>query len=213
MPGDRRETVKEVITILERKYPVPKTALNYSNPLQILVATILSAQCTDKRVNAVTDKLFRRYHAARDYASADVEEFQEEIKSTGFYKNKARNIINTCKILAERYGGEVPDEMGELVKLPGVARKTANVVLQMGYGVVEGIVVDTHVMRLSGRLGLSKEKDPAKIEKDLMDIVPRGDWMSVSFILVFHGRETCTARKPKCGECVINKLCPSAFTF
>lgn len=205
--------MKEIISILERKYPVPKTALNYSNPLQILVATILSAQCTDKRVNTVTEKLFRKYHTARDYASADVEEFQEEIKSTGFYKNKARNIINTCKILAEEYDGKVPDKMGELVKLPGVARKTANVVLQMGYGVVEGIVVDTHVMRLSGRLGLSKERDPAKIEKDLMDIVPRGGWMSVSFILVFHGRETCTARKPKCGECVINKLCPSAFTF
>ncbi len=205
--------MKEIITILERKYPVPKTALNYSNPLQILVATILSAQCTDKRVNTVTEKLFRRYHAARDYASADVEEFQEEIKSSGFYKNKARNIINTCKVLVEEYDGKVPDKMDELVKLPGVARKTANVVLQMGYGVVEGIVVDTHVRRLSGRLGLSKERDPAKIERDLMDIVPRGDWMSVSFILVFHGRETCTARKPKCDECIINKICPSAFTL
>ncbi len=201
--------VEEILKRLKRKYE-PATALHYKNPLEILIATMLSAQCTDRRVNLVTRSLFRKYKTAEDYANADPEEFQQEIRSTGFYRNKARNIINCCKILVEKFDSNVPRTMEELITLPGVARKTANIVLQAGYGIVEGIAVDTHVRRISNLLGLTDSKDPDKIEQDLMRITPREDWMNLSYLLIMHGRETCIAGRPKCRECVLNDLCPSA---
>lgn len=208
--GDR---AKKILALLKEEYPEPKTALEFKNPLELLVATILSAQCTDKRVNMVTKSLFMKYKKTEDYANADINEFENEIRSTGFYKNKARNIINACKLMIEKFDSKVPKTMEEMVKLPGVARKTANVVLSNAYGVIEGIAVDTHVMRVSQRLGSSKNKDPNKIEKDLMVVVPKREWSNLSHLLIFHGRDICSSRKPKCRECLLNKLCPSAFTF
>jgi endonuclease-3 len=178
-----------------------------------LVATILSAQCTDERVNAVTKSLFKKYRRAEDYAKADLKELEREIRPTGFYRNKAKNIRACGKMLVEEFGSQVPKTMKEILELPGVARKTANVVLSNAYGIVEGIAVDTHVRRLAQRLGLTKNDDPVKIEQDLMNLVPRDKWMRFTDLLIFHGRRICTARKPKCEECVLNKLCPSAFTF
>ena len=204
-----KPAVEEILERLKRKYK-PRTALRYKNPLEILIATILSAQCTDKRVNLVTKEIFKKYKTAEDYANADPEEFQQDIRSTGFYRNKAKNIINCCKILVERFDSEVPKTMEELITLSGVARKTANIVLQVGYGIVEGIAVDTHVTRLSQLLGLTKNKDPVKIEQNLMQFTPKKDWMNLSHLLIMHGRETCIARRPKCNECILNDLCPSA---
>ena len=204
-----KPAVEEILERLKRKYK-PRTALRYKNPLEILIATILSAQCTDKRVNLVTKEIFKKYKTAEDYANADPEEFQQDIRSTGFYRNKAKNIINCCKILVERFDSEVPKTMEELITLPGVARKTANIVLQAGYGIVEGIAVDTHVKRISQLLGLTDNKDPVKIERDLMQLTPKKDWMNLSHLLIMHGRETCIARRPRCGECMLNGLCPSA---
>jgi len=200
---------KEILKRLKREYPA-RIALKHSNPLEILVATILSAQCTDKRVNQVTQDLFIKYRTARDYANADLEEFQQEIRSTGFYRNKARNIINCCKTLVEKFDSKVPRTMEELITLPGVARKTANIVLQAGYGIVEGIAVDTHVKRLSQLLSLTRQKDPVKNEQDLMKITPRNEWMNLSYLLIRHGRNVCIARRPKCRECLLNDLCPAA---
>ncbi len=208
---EEKERVLKIIELLEKEYNHPKVALKYNNPLQLLIATMLSAQCTDKRVNMVTEKLFKKYKTAEDYANMDIKVFEQEIKSTGFYKNKAKNIQKCCKILVEKFGGEVPKTMEELISLPGVARKTANIVLGNAYGIVVGIAVDTHVRKLSQRLGLSKNKDPEKIEKDLMKIVPKNKWFDINYLLIEHGRKICNARKPKCEECVINKLCPSAF--
>ena len=208
---EEKERVLKIIELLEKEYNHPKVALKYNNPLQLLIATMLSAQCTDKRVNMVTEKLFKKYKTAEDYANMDIKVFEQEIKSTGFYKNKAKNIQKCCKILVEKFGGEVPKTMEELISLPGVARKTANIVLGNAYGIVVGIAVDTHVRRLSQRLGLSKNKDPEKIEKDLMKIVPKNKWFDINYLLIEHGRKICNARKPKCEECVINRLCPSAF--
>ena len=206
-----KENFLEYFRLLKKAYPLAKTALNHESPLEMLVATILSAQCTDERVNKVTVELFKKYRTCRDYAGAKPEVLQKDIHSTGFYRNKAKNIQGACKVLIEEFGGVVPRTMDEILTLPGVARKTANVVLGNAYGVVEGIVVDTHVIRLAGRLGLTVEKDPAKIEKDLMKIVPRKDWRTISYLLIDHGRKVCKARKPDCGGCVLNKLCPSAF--
>lgn len=200
---------KEILKILKKKYPRVKTALEFINPLQILVATILSAQCTDKRVNTVTKDLFGKYRTVNDYAKANIKRFENEIRSTGFYKNKAKNIINSAKKIIKDFNGRVPKTMKELLTLPGVARKTANIVLYSGYGIIEGVAVDTHVRRLSQRLGLSKYDDPVKIEEDLMKIIPRKDWGNVSFLLIDHGRKICDAKKPKCTECVLKKLCPS----
>lgn len=202
------EKVKEIIKILKKEYPDAKVALNFNTPFEILVATILSAQCTDERVNKVTEKLFKKYKTVKDYAEADLKEFEQEIKSTGFYHNKAKNIINCAKIILENYNGEVPKSMEDLLKLPGVARKTANIVLGNAYKIVEGIAVDTHVRRLSYRLGLTQNLDPEKIEKDLMKIVPRKDWFIISYLLIEHGRKICDSRKPKCNECVLEKMCP-----
>ena len=208
---DRKERVLEIIELLEKEYPKAKTALHYSSPLEILVATILSAQCTDKRVNIVTKSLFKKYRTAEDYANADLSELEQEIRSTGFYRNKAKNIKNAGQMLIEKYDSQVPRTMEEIVELPGVARKTANIVLSNAYGVIVGIAVDTHVRRLSKRLGLTENKNPDKIEKDLMLIVPKSHWKRITNLLIFHGRNVCMARKPKCSICSLNKICPSAF--
>jgi endonuclease-3 len=208
-----KTNVLKIINLLEKAHPDAKIALRYTNPLELLVATILSAQCTDERVNIVTQTLFKKYRTAEDYAKADQKKLEEEIRSTGFYRNKARNLKKCCQILVEKFNSQIPRTMEEMLELPGVARKTANIVLSHAYGVIEGIAVDTHVRRLAQRLGLSEQEDPNKIEDDLMQIVPRKYWMRITDLLIFHGRRICTAKKPKCGECVLNKLCPSAFTF
>ncbi|PVX26797.1 MAG: endonuclease III [Candidatus Bathyarchaeum sp.] len=208
---DQKKTVLEIIELLENEYPDAKTALDYSNPLEILVATILSAQCTDKRVNIVTKALFKKYRTVEDYANADLSELEQDIRSTGFYRNKAKNIKNTGRLLAEKYDSQVPRTMEEMLELPGVARKTANIVLANAYGIIVGIAVDTHVRRLSQKLGLTKNKNPDKIEADLMRIVPKTHWKKINNLLILHGRNVCTARKPKCNPCVLNNLCPSAF--
>jgi endonuclease-3 len=203
----------KVIELLEREHSSAKIALHYTNPLELLVATILSAQCTDERVNMVTKTLFKKYTKAEDYANADLKELEQDIKSTGFYRNKAKNIKKTSQLLVEKYNSQVPKTMEELLELPGVARKTANIVLSNAYGVIAGVAVDTHVRRLAQRLGLTESDDPAKIEADLMNIVPKDKWMRITDLLIFHGRRVCVARKPKCDACVLNKICPSAFTF
>jgi len=208
---DDRVRVLKIIELLEKEYPKAKTALHYTNPLEILVATILSAQCTDKRVNIVTKSLFKKYKTAEDYANTDLGELEEDVRSTGFYRNKAKNIKRSSRMLVEKYDSQVPRTMNELLELPGVARKTANIVLSNAYGVIEGIAVDTHVRRLSKRLGLTENKNPNKIEADLMLIVPKSHWKRITDLLIFHGRNVCMARKPKCSLCVLNKVCPSAF--
>jgi endonuclease-3 len=203
----------KIIELLEKEYPDAKTALHHTNPLELLIATILSAQCTDERVNIVTKTLFEKYKTAEDYANSDLKELEKDIRSTGFYRNKARNIKNCCRMLAEKFGSQVPRTMQEMLELPGVARKTANIVLSNAFGTVEGIAVDTHVRRLAQRLGLTENEDPNKIEEDLMRIVPKTHWMRITDLLIFHGRRICTAKKPKCGMCVLNKTCPCAFKF
>jgi endonuclease-3 len=208
-----KQRASKVIELLEKEYPNAKTALNYSNPLEILTATMLSAQITDERVNIVTQTLFKKYRTPEDYANADLKELEQEIRSTGFYHNKAKNMKRCCQLLVEKYNSQVPKTMEELLELPGVARKTANIVLYNAYGIVAGIAVDTHVRRLSQRLGLTQQNDPAKIEQDLMQITPKEKWMQLTDLLIFHGRQICTARKPKCEICALNKICPSAFTF
>jgi endonuclease-3 len=202
---------KEVMQRLKRAYPEARIALNFSSPLELLVATILSAQSTDIGVNKVTPALFARYKNASDYAFADVQELEKLIKPTGFYHNKAKSIMGAAHVLLGDFGGKVPRTMTEIITLPGVARKTGNVVLYNAYGVIEGIAVDTHVIRLSNRLGLSHEKDPEKIEKDLMKQVPKRKWGSFAYLLIDHGRAVCNARKPKCDVCVLNGICPSAY--
>jgi endonuclease-3 len=210
---DRKAAALKTIERLEKMHPDAKIALNYSNSLELLIATILSAQCTDKRVNIVTKTLFKKYKSVEDYAKADLKELEEDIKSTGFYHNKAKNIKKCCQMLIEKFNGQIPRTMDELLELPGVARKTANIVLANAYGVVAGIAVDTHVRRLAKRLGLTENENPDKIEKDLMEIVPKTQWTKITDLLIFHGRRICTARNPKCAECVLNDFCPSAFTF
>jgi endonuclease III len=203
----------KVIELLEKQYANAKIALNYTNPLQLLIATILSAQATDEQINKITPALFKKYGKAEDFANASIGDLEEQIKSSGFYHNKAKNIQNCCKMLVEKYGGKVPRTMTELLELPGVARKTANIVLQNAYGAIEGIAVDTHVRRLSQRLGLSDKDDPNKIEQDLMRLVPKDEWMRITDLLIWHGRQVCTAKKPNCAGCVLNKICPCAFAF
>jgi len=209
---DKNTRIEGIIEILEKEYPMATTALRYRNPLQLLISTILSAQCTDERVNEVTKGLFRKYKTAEDFTNSNINELENMIKSTGFYRNKARNIRNCCKTLVEKFNSKVPDTIEELIKLPGVARKTANIVLYHAYGKNEGIAVDTHVRRLSKRIGLSNEKNPDKIEQDLMKLVPREKWGEFSDLLILHGRNVCIARKPRCIECKINKFCESAFS-
>ncbi len=205
--------ISEVVARLKREYPDARTELDWKNPLELLVATILSAQTTDVRVNQVTKKLFDKYRTAEDYAGADPGELEEDIRPTGFYRNKARALQGMTRALLERHDGEVPRTMAELVALPGVGRKTANVVLGNAFGVDEGVVVDTHVRRVSNRLGLTEEKDPEKIEQDLLRLVPEGDRTIFSHLLIFHGRRVCKARKPDCPNCVLNDVCPSARNY
>jgi endonuclease-3 len=208
-----KKRIGEIIRILRREYPRSRTALEFKTPLQILVATILAAQCTDERVNQITPALFRKYPTAAALAGADRQELEAEIRPTGFFRNKAKSIIGAARKIVGEFGGEVPARMADLVTLPGVARKTANIVLSSGYGIAEGIAVDTHVKRLSGRLGLSRQHDPEKIERDLLKLVPKKDWLDFNSMLVNHGRKVCQARKPRCSECPLRTLCPSAVKF
>ena len=208
---DKKQRTLQIIKILEKEYPQAKTSLHYQNALEILVATILSAQCTDKRVNIVTKSLFKKYKTPQDYANADLAELEQDIRSTGFYRNKAKNLKKTGWMLVEKYDSRVPDTMEELIKLAGVARKTANIVLANGYGKIVGIAVDTHVRRISKRLGLTQNTNPDKIEADLMQVVPQEHWKRITNLIIFHGRKVCTARKAKCNTCSLKGLCPSAF--
>jgi endonuclease III len=200
--------LKKIIAALQRTYPAAHCELIHENPLELLVATILSAQCTDKRVNIVTEKLFKKYRSAANFACADISELENDIRSTGFYKNKARNIKAACQSLVEKYGGKVPQTMEELTQLDGVGRKTANVILGNVFGINVGIVVDTHVTRLSNRLGLTRQTDAVKIEQELIQLVPQKQWTLFSHWLIWHGRRRCDARKPDCEHCEIQKLCP-----
>ncbi|VVB87152.1 G/T mismatches repair enzyme [uncultured archaeon] len=207
------DKVNEIIALLKKEYPDVKIALDFSNPLELLVATILSAQSTDKQINKVTKTLFTKYKTPQDYVKTPQEELEKDIYSTGFYRNKAKNIKKLCEILVNDFNSQVPDTMEDLVKLPGVARKTANIVLSGAFGKIEGIAVDTHVKRVAARLGLTANTDPEKIEKDLMKIIPKEDWDIFALMLIHHGRQICVAKKPKCEICFLNKVCPSAFTF
>ncbi len=211
-PGikNARRRVRPIITRLKRRYPDAWCALDHRNPLELLVATILSAQCTDARVNLVTKDLFAKYRTAQDYAQAKPEVFEQEIKSTGFFRNKTKSILGMAQALVGRHGGYVPKTMDQLIQLPGVGRKTANVVLGTGFGINAGVVVDTHVTRIANRLKLTTHQDSVKIEQDLMAIVPRAEWTKFSHLLIHHGRQTCVARKPKCEICPVNQLCPFA---
>lgn len=214
MPMDERERAAEVIGLLEAEYPHEKgTMLSWRTPLELLVATMLSAQSTDEQINRLTPALFKRYKTAADYADADREELELYVRSSGFFHRKAELIQTACRQIVDEFGGEVPRTMEDLLKLKGVARKTANIVLGNAYGIVEGIAVDTHVMRLSQRLGWSSQGDRDKIEQDLMRLIPRDKWYGVNYLLIAHGRKVCDAKRPDCAACVVNRLCPSAFTF
>ena len=206
-----KERTEKIIKLLKRAHPDAKCALNHSNAFELLIATILSAQCTDERVNKVTADLFRKYRKPEAYLKVPATELQEDIRTTGFFRNKTKSILGACKMLVEEFDGEVPQSMAELLKLPGVARKTANVVLGVAYGKSEGVVVDTHVSRLSHRLKLTRHRDAGKIEKDLIEIVPRRNWIEFAHLLIFHGRRICKARRPLCEECVVEELCPSSI--
>ncbi len=200
--------VNEVINILRKEYPNAKCALSFEDPLQMLVSTILSAQCTDKRVNIVTQALFKKYKTPKDYYTAKPGELEQDIRSTGFYRNKAKNIKASCRLIDEKFGGKVPRTMESILELPGVARKTANIVLYNSYGTVAGIPVDTHVKRVSYRLGLTKNTNPEKIEQDLMKILPKKEWGPFSYLIIEHGRAVCKAPTPFCSKCVLDKICP-----
>jgi endonuclease-3 len=208
--GDTISQAVRIISCLKKEFPQARTALVFSDPLQLLVSTILSAQCTDVRVNIVTPALFAKYRHAKDFAEADRNELEGEIKSTGFYRMKAKHIMEACTAIVDRFQGQVPQSMDELISLPGVGRKTANCVLGGAYGIQSGIVVDTHVIRLSNRLGLTKNASPEKIEQDLMKSVLKKEWYRFSNLLILHGRKTCKARKPLCEQCVLSDICPSA---
>ncbi len=205
----QKNKVKQIINLLSEKYPSPKCALDHKNPWQLLVATILSAQCTDKRVNMITPNLFKKYTTVESFAKANIKELEEIIHSAGFYHNKAKNIISCATELLNKFNGILPQTLDELTKLPGVGRKTGSVLLGSAFGKAEGIVVDTHVSRLSKIIGLTQNTDPEKIEKDLMKIVDKKNWINFSHWLILHGRETCIARRPKCDNCIINHLCES----
>jgi len=208
---EERERARKITARLKREYPEARCSLNFKSPLELLVATILSAQCTDERVNVVTEGLFRKYREAEDYARAETSELEADIRSTGFFRNKARAIQGACRIIVERYEGRVPASLEELLELPGVARKTANVVLGNAFHVASGIVVDTHVARLSQRLKLTEHEQPEKIERDLIELIPRRDWIAFPHLLIAHGRRVCKARTPLCSECVLERLCPSSL--
>jgi endonuclease-3 len=207
--SDEKTRARKIVSRLKKNYPDARCSLNFSNPVELLVATILSAQCTDERVNLVVADLFRKYRRPEDYTNVAQEELEQDIRSTGFFRNKAKAIQGACKLIAERHGGRVPETMEELLELPGVARKTANVVLGNAFGVASGIVVDTHVSRLSQRLKLTEQEQPEKIERDLCELIPEADWIDFSHLLIFHGRAVCKARTPLCAECFLLDLCPT----
>ena len=202
-----------IVQELKKLFPRAGMMLKYKNNWELLVAVMLSAQCTDKKVNEVTAKLFKKYRTLDDYIHTSRREFEKDIYSTGFYRNKAKNILAAAKTIKEKYNGKIPKTMGEILKIPGVARKTANVVLGNAYGVVEGIAIDTHMIRLSQRLGFTKHTDPIKIEKDLMALFPKSQWFGLTYMLINHGRALCEAKKPKCGVCPLNKLCPASVVI
>lgn len=210
---DRKSRAQIVFKLLKKEFPQAKTALHHQNAFQLLIATILSAQCTDERVNMVTPGLFKKYPDAKAFAEANPAELEQDIRSTGFFRMKTKSIIGCCKALVERFGGRVPNAMAELVTLPGVGRKTANVVLGQAFGIASGVVVDTHVHRLAQRLGFSEADTAEKIEEDLMQVFPKRQWIDLGSILILHGRTTCRARSPKCAECVVQEHCPSAERF
>jgi len=205
--GARRRAA-DVVRRLRRRYPDATCSLDFTTPLELLVATILSAQCTDQRVNLVTKDLFAKYRTAADYAAAPPEQLERDIQSTGFFRNKARSIRDACRELVQRFEGRVPEEIEQMVQLPGIGRKTANVVLGTAYGIASGVVVDTHVGRISRRLGLSDQKNAEKVEKDLMALIPKTEWVALSHRMIQHGRRICTARKPKCDQCPLEPVCP-----
>jgi endonuclease-3 len=207
---NKKELMTEIIKRLKKEYPVLKPALNFNSPFELLAATILSAQTTDIQVNKVTETLFRKYKSVKDFANADLAVLERDVSSVNFYRNKARNIQNAARLIIEKFNGEVPKTMDDLTSLPGVARKTANIVLFNAYGIIQGIAVDTHVMRLAQRLGLTKNGEPVKIEKDLMEITPKKEWGNITHLLIFHGRKTCPAKKPVHDECVLIDICPSS---
>src|SRR3989440_2549221 len=209
--SQKKDRTEQILKLLKRAHPDAHCALNHSNAFELLVATILSAQCTDERVNIVTADLFRKYRKPEDYLKVPETELQQDIRTTGFFRNKTRSIQGASRMLVEEFDGEVPKTMEELLPLPGVARKTANVVLGVAYGIAAGIVVDTHVSRLSKRFRLTRQTDPGKIEQDLVELVPRKDWIIFSHLLIFHGRRVCKARRPLCEECAVEKLCPSSI--
>lgn len=209
----QKKRTQKIISRLKKKYPKAKIVLNFSNNWELLVAVILSAQCTDKKVNEVTEKLFKKYRTLGDYTKADPLEFEKIIKPTGFYRAKTKNILASSKIIKEKFGGKIPRTMAEMLTLKGVARKTANVVLGNAYQVVKGIAVDTHVRRLAQRLRLSKYDNPEKIEQDLMQIISKKDWFKITYLLIDHGRAICTAKDPRCDLCPLSDICPSAFQF
>lgn len=213
MIADKKKRTAEIINRLKKAYPDAHCALEHSNPFELLVATILSAQCTDARVNMVTPNLFRKYRGPQDFVDVSQEELERDIRSTGFFRNKAKNIKAASRRLIEVYKGNIPRTMDEMLTLGGVARKTANVVLGNAFGIASGVVVDTHVSRLSQRLGLTKETTPEKIEKDLEKLVPKDDWIMFPHWMIFHGRQICIARKPKCRKCVLGDICPSYKLF
>jgi len=208
-PEERRARARKILAVVKKEYPGAKTELGHEDPFQLLIATILSAQCTDERVNMVTPALFRRYPGPADLAGANVAELESMIHSTGFYRMKAKSIMGCSRAIVERHGGQVPADMEALVKLPGVGRKTANVVLGQAFGIVSGVVVDTHVHRLSRRMGFTSGDDPASIEQDLMELFPRKSWVDVGSVLILHGRRVCAARSAKCDVCSVAPLCPS----
>ncbi len=204
-----KEKIIEILRRLKKEYPEPKTALHFRDPFQLLAATVLSAQTTDVLVNKVTENLFKKYRTVKDYANAPLEELQKDVSHINFYKTKAKNIQASAKMIVEKFNSRVPKTMDELVTLPGVARKTANIILSNAYGINEGIAVDTHVKRLSYRLGLTKNEDPVKVEQDLMAVTPKEEWSNLSHLLIFHGRKICHAKNPKHQECVLYDICPS----
>src|SRR4051794_29052005 len=213
MPDDKKKRTSEIIKRLKKAYPNAHCALNHSNAFELLIATILSAQCTDERVNIVTADLFRKYRVPADYLKVDQAEIEKDIHSTGFFRNKSKSIQGACRRIIDEFGGKVPQTMEEILTLPGVARKTGNVVLGNAFGVASGVVVDTHVARLSHRLGLTTNENAEKIEKDLLDLVPKRHWIMFPHWLITHGRMICNARKPKCRECVLANMCPSFKIF
>lgn len=213
MRPNEKQNLTEILKLLKKHYPSEQTFLRHKNVLELLIATMLSAQCTDKRVNTVTKKLFKKYKALNDYVKASPREFEKKIHSCGFYKNKTRNILAAAKKIKQEFRGKIPDSMEQLVSLPGVGRKTANIVLSQGFGKKEGIAVDTHVKRISFRLGLTTHTNPEKIELDLMKIVPQKDWGWMNTALIGLGRTICFARKPDCKKCFLNENCPGAFSF